>query len=470
MTREDRATSRPELASRVARLVAIVDGPRALEALGAYALCWHQLSTGAGFVPLTGRELAQALGVDERTWARLCRVLVGAGLLEVAHRGYQLVRPRDLEGTAAARGTAGYLRTYRPAYAQTVARVRAAGSGRRGAYVLASLGALELVRVLHVSWRNGTTQLPAAAASRAYGVSEKTWLGYLGLLSRALVLTRDGSRLRMLGWAALCFGPSWRRTAPAALEAIGVHKVPVSVDEIVHNLPDLSAAKARAEGKNSPLPPPPSTPPDGLSRGAKRRGEHPHLEALLTQLEATVPAAGQARWRRPVRAELSHALAAAAGDVGALVTALTQRTFDGAKDVPRVLVYRCGAAVEIVRARQAAQAAAGAAADVRAEHARAAADAAGQQRQEAAFGDRLASAAGERYLELLDLVAVDLGQPRPGSPTFRGGVQRVVEAAARVRVRAVSGISAADADIAREDLRAAVALVLDHAAVAEPGE
>lgn len=436
MTRDDRATSRAELRARVERLLAATPGPRALEALGAHAICWQMLSTGAGFVPLTGAELAQALGVDERTWAGLARLLIDAGLLAPMPRGYQVVGARELEGTAGARGTTGFLRTYRPAYAEAVARVRTAAAGRRGAYVLAALGAFELVRVLHASWRTGKAVLPAAAAARAYGVSEKTWLGYVGLLGRALLLDRVGSRIRVLGWARLCLGPAWRRTVPAMLAAAAAaHNLPVPVDEQTQKLPDLSAAKARAEGKNFPLPPRPG--PAARSPGGPRprRGDHPNLDTLLGQLEARVPAAGQARWRRPVRAQLSHALAAAGGDVAGLAAALLRRDLAAVRDVPSVLAYRCAGAVEIVRARQAAQAAAAAAAEARTRQKEAAADAAAQRQDEVGFGTRVAAAAGGRYLELLDRVAVELGQPRPGAPTFRGGVRRAVEALAHTRVR-----------------------------------
>ncbi len=430
MTRADRATSRPEFAARFARLLEkATSGPQALAAQGALALLWHGHSTASGFVPLSEREAAAALDVDLRTWRDLSGILVAAGLLVAHPHGYAVPDALALEGTGAARGTAGFLRTHRDTYGATVARVQRAGllEHHRGAFVLATLGALEVVRVTRANWATGVTRWPAVEAARSCSVSAKTWAGYLRLLEHALVLERTGTRVRVLGWRQLCEGPPWRRAA----EGSTAHNLPSAVDAGAHNLPDPSTPKARAEVTNSPLPPRADTEPAPTGTPRLRRGEHSELPALFVALEARVPGAAFARWRRPVRQELSHALAATGGDVAGLVAELTRRDFTTARDVPGTLGYRCAGAVEVVRARQASRQVAERARAVRVEQ-QAAADAAAAE--DRSWAQRVTTAAGDLWPEVLARVAVDLPWARPGAPTFTAGHRRMLEAAARARV------------------------------------
>lgn len=428
MTRADRATLRPEFATRFARLLAAAgSGRQALAAQGALALLWHGHSTAAGFVPLNERETAGVLDVDVRTWRELAAVLVAAGLLEVHPGGYAVPAARALEGTSDAEGTAGFLRTHRDTYGATAERVRRAGllGGRRGAYVLAALGALEVLRVTRANWATGVARWSTTAAGQACAVSPKTWAGYLVLLEHALVLERTGTRVRVLSWRQLCWGPSWRRGRIGGDQA---HNPPAAVDGSEQNTPDLSTTKARAEGTTPPQPPIAGAPPPPAGPARLRRGEHPALPELFTALEARVPGAAFARWRRPVRQELSHALAATGGDVAGLVHELTRRDFTTARDVPATLGYRCAAAVEVVRARSTSLRLAEQARAARAQQ-RAAADAAAAQEQ--AWAHRITHVAGDLWPSVLARAAADLPWVQPGTPSYTSAQRRMLEATAR---------------------------------------
>ncbi len=431
MTRADRATFRPEFAARFARLLEVAGGRRALEAQGALALLWHVHATASGFIPLRADEAAGVLGVDARTWRALARALVEAGLLEVHDHGYAVPDAGALEGTTTARGTAGYLRTHRPTYGGLVERVQRAGvlEHRRGAYTLAALGLLEVLRTSHANWSTGVARWSTAAAGRELALGARTIAGYLLLLEHALVLERTGTRVRVLGWRTLTFGPPWRRPA----EVLEAHNVHGSVDGQVHNSTDSSVPKSRAEVTNLPLPPASATP--ALGELHARRGEHEHLPQLLQALAERLPAAGFAAWRRPVRAQLSHALAAARGDVAGLADELLRRPFTNANDVPSVLAYRCAGAVEVVRSRQASHAAAERLRAARAEQRAVdhAADAALHDEQ--ARGQHVVDVAGELWPAVLDTVAAGLPwATRPGTPGHTAGRQRMLEATVRTRV------------------------------------
>lgn len=429
MTRADRATFRPEFAARFARLLELAGGRRALEAQGALALLWHAHSTAAGYVPLNAAKVAAVLDVDARTWRTLSRLLVAAGLLEVTDHGYLVPDARALEGTSAAAGTAGYLRTHRPTYSGVVTRVQRAGAlaHHRGAYTLAALGLLEVLRVSHANWATGVARLSTAAAGRELALSARTIAGYALLLEHALVLERTGTRLHVLGWRTLTYGPAWRRPA----EALEQHNTHRPVDAQAHNLTDSSVPKARTEGTTSPQTP--AAPPALEVR--LRRGEHERLPDLLAALAARTPAASFAAWRRPVRAQLSQALAATRGDVAGLADELLRRSLAGARDVPSTLAYRCAGAVEVVRARQASRAAAD---HVRATHLeQRAADAAAAEARNAEQdrAQHVVDVAGELWPAVLDNVAAGLPwATRPGTPGHSVGRQRMLEATARRRV------------------------------------
>jgi hypothetical protein len=431
MTRADRATFRPEFTARFARLAEhTTSGRQALAAQGAVALLWHQHSTAAGYVPLSEREAAAALDIDVRTWRELARALEAAGMLQRDPRGYSVPDPLALEGTSSATGTAGFLRTHRDTFGSYVQRVQRAGAleGRRGAFVLAALGAFEVLRVTRANWGTGVTRWSTAKAGRTCGVGAKTWAGYLLLLEHALVVERTGTRVRVLGWQQLCWGPPWRR---AAAVVSSTHNTPAPLDAYEHNSPGFLGSKARTEVTNSPLPPLLATEPSPVAGPRLRRGEHPELPTLFTALETRVPAAKFAQWRRPVRQQLSHALAATGGDVPGLVAELTRRDFSTARDVPATLGYRCAQAVEVVRARQASYevvAQARAARTERTEHEAAAA--AADQRQ----AERVVTAAGTAWPAVLDRVAADLPWVTPNGPAFSPGQRRMLEAAARARV------------------------------------
>ncbi|OIQ85547.1 hypothetical protein GALL_326060 [mine drainage metagenome] len=437
MTRADRATFRPEFAARFARLREhATSGRQALAAQGALALLWYLHSTASGFVPLSERETAAALDVDVRTWRELAGVLGSAGLLVRHPHGYAVPDPRALEGTSRATGTTGFLRTHRDTYGAHVQRVQRAGTiaGRRGGYVLAALGAFEVLRVSRANWGTGITRWSTAKAGREHGVSAKTWAGYLLLLEHALILERTGTRIRVLGWRQLCWGPPWRH---AGAEASSTHNTPDPVDAHAHNLPDSPGVKARAEVTNSPLPPPSPGDPEPVAGLRLRRGEHCELPALFSALEARVPAAKFARWRRSVRQELSHALSATGGDVPGLVAELTRRDFTTANDVPATLGYRCAAAVEVVRARQASRAIAVQARSARAEQ-QAAAGAAAAAEQ--AWVSRLGALATDTWPAVLARVAGDLPWMAPGTPSYSPGQRRMLEAEARSRVLARANV------------------------------
>jgi hypothetical protein len=448
MTRADRATFRPEFAARWTRLLERASsGRQALAAQGALALLWHEYSTASGFVPLTEREVAGVLDVDLRTWRALARLLVDAGLLETHAHGYAVPDPTALEGTSVAAGTAGFLRTHRPTYAELVQRAQRAGmlTHRRGTYVLAALGAFELLRVGRANWATGVARWSTAAAGREFGVTAKTWAGYLLLLERALLVERTGTRVRVLGWRALCWGPSWRRTAGSDMQ----RNPPDPVDDSEHNSPDLSASKARTEVTNSPQPPAVGPATTVAAPVRLRRGEHELLPELLTALENRVPAAAFARWRRPVRQQLSHALAAARGDVAALAVELTRRDLTTARDVPAALGYRCAGAVEVVRARQTSRAAADRLRAERAEQAVAAATAAQTAAAAESQAAHLLEVAGELWTSVLTRVAADLPWAVvPGAPGESPGRRRMLEAEARTRVLTrVADLAAADCGV-----------------------
>lgn len=431
MTRADRATFRPEFAARFARLLAVAGGRRALEAQGALALLWHAHATASGFIPLSGDEAADVLGVDPRTWRALARALAEAGLLEVHTHGYAVPDAGALEGTKVARGTAGYLRTHRPTYGGLIERVQRVGvlEHRRGAYTLAALGLLEVLRTSHANWSTGVARWSTAAAGRELTLGARTIAGYLLLLEHALVLERTGTRVRVLGWRTLTFGPPWRRPA----EVVEQHNTHGSVDGQAHNSTDSSVPKSRTEVTNLPLPPTSTTP--ALREVHARRGEHEHLPQLLQALSERLPAAGFAAWRRPVRAQLSHALAATRGDVPGLADELLRRPFTNANHVPSVLAYRCAGAVEVVRSRQASHAAAERLRAARAEQRAVdhAADAA--LRDEQARGQHIVDVASDLWPAVLEHVAVGLPwATRPGTPGHTAGRQRMLEATARTRV------------------------------------
>ncbi|MFL6094046.1 MAG: hypothetical protein ACJ71Y_01190 [Blastococcus sp.] len=440
MTRADRATFRPEFAARFSRLLEQAStGRQALAAQGALSVLWHEHSTAAGFVPLTANEVAGVLDVDARTWRDLQALLGSAGLLHQSSHGYQIPDPLQLEGTSHAQGTDGFLRTHRRSYSEVVERLRRAAAleGHRGAYVLAALGALERVR-MRANWLSGHARWSATAAAHSHQVTPKTWAGYLRLLEHALVLDREGSRIRVLGWDRLSWGPSWRRSDRAAEVSIG-QDLPTSVDDGPQDLPDSSTVKARtSEVTNTPQPPKPASAPRPTTMRL-RRGEHDQLPSLFEALEEREPAAAHGRWRRSVRRELSHALAATGGDAGALAVELLRRELTSARDIPATLGYRCAAAVEVIRTRQAAQAATQRLRKARVDQEAQEALSSAQRAAERDFGARLESSQPDIYLHLLTVVANHLGAPPPGSPAFSPGLHRMVEAEARARVRSCAG-------------------------------
>jgi hypothetical protein len=219
MTRDIRATSRTEFAKRSAALqVHATTGSQALAAQGAFAVLWHGHSTAGGFVQLTGPEVATVLEIDARTWHEYAGLLEAAGLLRQCGAGYEVPWSPALEGTTTARGTSGFLQTSTAAYGAVLARVRRAAQldGHGSTYVLAALGALEVLRVTKANWATGRARWTVAAAATECSVRPGTWAGYLTLLGRALVIDRDSTRIRVLGWQRWQVAPSTQQTATSA--------------------------------------------------------------------------------------------------------------------------------------------------------------------------------------------------------------------------------------------------------------
>jgi len=439
LSRADRATSRAEFGHRWSKLRAIAPtGRQALAAQGALAVIWHHdQTTAAGFLPMGPGEVAQLLDVDERTWRSLARLLEETGLLLRGPHGYQVPASTVLEGTSDTKGApGGFLRTWRPAYARHAASVRAAatGQGRRGLYVLAALGAYEVLRVTRANWRTGITRWAGSTAARLVELSRHAWAGYLRLLEAAGLIARTGALVRMLGWHVLSWGPSWRvNTRPRQVSQ--VHNATTSTPHEVHNSTTLSTAKARTEVTNVPPTPtrPAASEPSGSS--ATKRGDHPQLNELLKALTGRLPAGREVQWRHRLRQNLSAALTSAGGDVAAVAGELTARELSTARNLPAALAWRAGQAVEKFTQKTASQEARG-----RANEARAVAEAqdaakAAQIAAQRVLAEEAASAAPSDYRRLLEIVAQDLGRPSPTSPGFTPGTAAMVEAVARTRVR-----------------------------------
>jgi hypothetical protein len=421
-TAEHKLTSVGEFSRRSEQLVD-GGGVQNVQALGAWLQLWTCHSRSDGTIWLTAAEAAEALGVAVETWRRWAGLLTAAQLLAPHGKAYLVPHPAAVEGCLPGLVTPGGWRSlHRTTFAGLVERLAAQGvAGPQRAGVL---GVFAVVLLRHTYGRAGHDVVqPTALPALHQLLDRKTVSAYLGHLAGVLDRPCRG-RLVYVGRDVI--EQPWAHLTPAADEPV------VSpFDQVAEPAEDRSFPHSHAQPSRSGT-------PLGQDRTPGEAGGT--FVELLTALDRRAPGAARAiAQHRLARALLRTALLETGCQVEHLVYELTRASLADARDLAGVLAHRVPDAVEVLRLRTLlddqharAERQAYATQDRREllafDARRAAQEAASARAAEDLAVAEVEQAAGDDWLQLLDVIA-----SRYSGPIRVHG--RALEAAARAAVR-----------------------------------